>query len=53
MEKSDGKTIRVPIATQGNIVESTWMTWESSAFESVTVTTAALFFHYRVDRNIH
>ena len=36
MEKSDGKTIRVPIATEGNIVKSTWMTWESSAFESVT-----------------
>lgn len=36
MEKSDGKTIRVPIATPGNSVESTWMTWESSVFESVT-----------------
>lgn len=36
MEKSDGKTVRVPIATQGNTVKSTWMTWESSALESVT-----------------
>jgi len=36
MEKSDGETVRVPIATQGNTVKSTWMAWESSAFGSVT-----------------
>lgn len=35
MEKSNGNTVRVPIATQGNTVKSTWMTWESNALKSV------------------
>lgn len=43
MEKSDGKTNRVPIATQGNTVQSTWMAWESSALKSVTGYNCGIF----------